>query len=1161
MPDPIYQNFDLFFQREGDAYRVRADSTEGQASATFVLPFSDIELQNFILTTRPGMRGVRRIDAPDVAAAKRFGGNLFQAVFNGDVQGCWRSSLSASAQRDTRLRMRLRFTDTPELADLPWEYLFSTSLNRFLALDDELAIVRYLDMPERTRPVAVTLPLRVLVMISNPGDYPRLDVDQEWAQIKEALGPLEERGLVQIDLLDDATLPVLRKKLQSGPYHILHFIGHGAFDRQTQEGVVVLKDETGRGRLVSGQQLGWLVHNYRTLALVILNACEGARADRTDPFSGTAQSLVQQGIPAVVAMQFEITDGAAKTFSQAFYAAVAGGHPVENALFEARMAIFTENHALEWATPVLYTRAADGHLFDISSLPPAEVASPPTSTAGSGTVAPTASAISMPPIEVVEAVSTPRTGPEPQIESTKVGQADTTPAPSPANALFQEAQEASRKGDWQTAIEKARAALFVDDEHVGAAEVLRRALKAQEEARLRNAEEAKASSGQLAAAMTTMSQGRDVVPGKTEIDALLASAAETKVDAARRVSSSPKPVAVDRTAAAGGGRRLAAIGGGIGLVAVALLALVFLIKPGGPNAVLAGTPTPGKVAVVATSTANSSNGEVTPTEVAQSADTATVETNETPQETATVGAVVAGSGVQGILRVRMTYMPGELDPQRATGEEIGIASLVYEGLLTLNDKLQPVPAAAESWEVSSDGLRYTLKLKDNLRYSDGSPLTARNFEYAWKRLLDPRVHGKSYSWLAYDIAGAYELDSTAESDTAKITEMMDKLGVKALDDTTIVFTLHAPAAYFPYVLTLWIGYPVRQDLVETGGDNWDTNVDGLYYVGNGPFILKQFNDQGISLGANYNYRSGNPKTNEIKISYIDDPSTALQAYRVGDLDAFIVPPELYDTVAKDPQITAEVAGNIGNCTDYFAFKTTQAPFNDLRVRLAFAQALDRDNWDKTILIGENQQTSSLIPPEEPGYSSDVNKLSFDPAAAKKQLESAGYADAQAFPMVTIPYPPDLAPRMQWLQLQLKNNLGIDVNLKTVDASTYDTLLSDPSTVPGIYLTELCVAYTDPHAWLTVGFNSAYGTQKTGWKDDDFDRLTSQADAEQDNSKRMNLYQQAHDILLKQASIIPMNFSVTISLIKPNVSGMRDYPSFKELIIPGALNIANIEVGP
>src|SRR5690349_8816304 len=250
MADTSYHNFDLYFQREGDGYRVRADSVEGQAGSTFALPFSEMELENFLLTTRPGGRGVRRIDAPDVAAAKKFGGNLFDAVFSGDVQGCWRSSFSAASQEGTRLRVRLRFVDTPELADLPWEYLFSRSLNRFLALDDELAIVRYLDMPERTRPVAVTLPLRVLVMISNPADFPRLDVEQEWANMQEALAPLQARGLVQIDLVEDATLPALRKQLQANQYHILHFIGHGAFDRQTQEGVVVLKDENGRGRLV-----------------------------------------------------------------------------------------------------------------------------------------------------------------------------------------------------------------------------------------------------------------------------------------------------------------------------------------------------------------------------------------------------------------------------------------------------------------------------------------------------------------------------------------------------------------------------------------------------------------------------------------------------------------------------------------------------------------------------------------------------------------------------------------------------------------------------------------------------------------------------------------------------------------------------------------------
>jgi ABC-type oligopeptide transport system substrate-binding subunit len=1150
MPDPTYHNFDLFFQREGDAYRVRADSAEGQASTTFLLPFSDMELQNFILTTRPGMRGVRRIDAPDVAAAKRFGGNLFQAVFNGDVQGCWRSSLSAAAQQDTRLRMRLRFVDTPELADLPWEYLFNTSLNRFLALDDELAIVRYLDMPERTRPVAVTLPLRVLVMISNPGDYPRLDVEQEWAQIQEALAPLEKRGLVQIELLDDATLPVLRKKLQSAPYHILHFIGHGAFDRQTQEGVVVLKDENGRGRLVSGQQLGWLVHNYRTLALVILNACEGARADRTDPFSGTAQSLVQQGVPAVVAMQFEITDGAAKTFSQAFYAAVAGGHPVENALFEARMGIFTEDHALEWATPVLYTRAADGHLFDISSVPVTAPVVDPSPVAGemAPTVVPEPPASSEAPAGGTQLDHGGHDGAVVEADTRGVEPAPATSELAPIVALYREAQEANKKGDWQTAIDKARSVLALDDRHLGAATILRDALKEAERGRLRDADTGGPQG--LSAAKT---ESRDmVVP-----DSVVA----TPPDAARRGAVPEQREVAGKVAVpnAGGSRRIAGIGAALGVVIVAILALVFLMKPGGQSGQVVGTATPGKAAVLVTATEITSSAESTRPDVAVSIDTATSLAVETPEGTTAGGSTTVGGAVEGILRVRMSGLPSDIDPQRATEEGIGIASLVYEGLLKLNEKLEPVPAAAESWEVSSDGLHYTLKLRDGLAYSDGTPLTASNFEYAWKRLLDPRVTGKTYSYLAYDIAGAEELDSTPVSDTAKIDELMGKLGVKAIDDKTISFTLRAPAAYFPQILALWVGYPVRQDLVEMGGDSWASNSDGLYYIGNGPYILKQYNDQGISLGANYNYRLGNPKTHEIAVSFISDASAALEAYKASALDALLVPGEIHSAVAGDTQLASDLATNAGNCTNYFAFKTTQAPFNDIRVRLAIAMALDRDSWDQTVLVGKGQQAASLIPPNEAGYAPDVNKLAFDPEAAKKQLESAGFADGQAFPPVTLEYPAEFGPRMEWLQTQLKDNLNISVTLKAVDTDTYDTLVSNPSTVPGIYFSGWCVSYADPHAWLSIGFNSQYGSQWTGWRDDDFDRLTNEADV--DPARRLDLYGQAQDILLKQASIIPMDYSAVFSLVKPYVNGMREYPSFEEFIVPGYSNIENVEVAP
>ncbi len=368
MPDVRYQNFDLTIQRDGEDYSVRVNSPAGQAVGRFSVPFSELELENFILTTTPGRRSVRRIDTPEVAAAKKFGERLFSSIFTGDVAGRFHSALNDAYRSDDRLRLRLRLTDVPELADLPWEYLYNPALNRFLALDDDTAVVRYLELPERVRPVAVTLPLKVLVAISDPNDYPQLDVEREWANLNEALGGLERDGYLELDLLDGATLPSLRRQLSEEEYHIFHFIGHGGFDRQSEEGVVVLKDEQGRGRFVSGQQMGWLMHNHKTLALAVLNACEGARADRTDVFAGTAQSLVQQGIPAVIAMQREITDDAAKAFAHAFYMAVVRGRPVEAALTETRLAIFAEGHALEWATPVLYMRASDGKVFDLDTI-------------------------------------------------------------------------------------------------------------------------------------------------------------------------------------------------------------------------------------------------------------------------------------------------------------------------------------------------------------------------------------------------------------------------------------------------------------------------------------------------------------------------------------------------------------------------------------------------------------------------------------------------------------------------------------------------------------------------------------------------------------------------------------------------------------------------
>jgi hypothetical protein len=237
------------------------------------------------------------------------GNRLYGAVFSGDVRDCWRSSLSEAEARNAGLRLRLRIADAPELNDIPWEYLYNASLNRFLSLSDHTPLIRYLDLPERVRPLAVDGRLEILIMISSPTDYPGLDVESEWSRLSTALARLVESGQIGLKRLAEASLSVLQRELRSGQYHVLHFIGHGGFDRESQDGVLVLCDEAGRGRLVAAEHLGTILHDHRSLRLVVLNACEGSRSSRTDSFSGVAQTLVQQGVPAVIAMQFEITDG------------------------------------------------------------------------------------------------------------------------------------------------------------------------------------------------------------------------------------------------------------------------------------------------------------------------------------------------------------------------------------------------------------------------------------------------------------------------------------------------------------------------------------------------------------------------------------------------------------------------------------------------------------------------------------------------------------------------------------------------------------------------------------------------------------------------------------------------------------------------------------
>jgi tetratricopeptide (TPR) repeat protein len=359
----LYSDFDLVIEQTGEKYRARViNSPAGQASTEFDSLFAPLELENFVLRMGRPQRGMRRIDSTEMEAIKSFGTRLFRTIFSNEVYACYLRSIDSVLNQNTGLRIRLRI-NVPEFHDLPWEYLYNSQFDQFLALSKDTPIIRYIELPYTTQALPVKTPMKILVMISSPDGFPPLDVEEEWRRLNQALRPLIDQDLVVLERLEHATLSALQQRLRRDQVHIFHYIGHGKYFEQQKDGMLLLEDERQHGRPTSGQHLGAILHDHHTLRLVVLNACEGARTSAEDPYTGVAQTLVRQGIPAVLAMQFEIFEQAAITLAQEFYGAIADGYPVDAALSEARKAIFANNNDVEWGTPVLFMRIPNGVLF------------------------------------------------------------------------------------------------------------------------------------------------------------------------------------------------------------------------------------------------------------------------------------------------------------------------------------------------------------------------------------------------------------------------------------------------------------------------------------------------------------------------------------------------------------------------------------------------------------------------------------------------------------------------------------------------------------------------------------------------------------------------------------------------------------------------------
>lgn len=415
MPAQTYLDFDLRIRREGDGYV--AELPDAGTRQAFRLPFTEEQLEIYLLKIGQRASGMRRPDSPESKAAREFGAKLFDAVFQGDLLARFRARLAEARDREAGLRLRLRLDEAPELADLPWEYLYETSRRQFLCLSKDTPIVRLLDVPDPPKPLSVRPPLRALVAVATPTDQEELDVEREINRLRKSVEDLTARGLLTLDFLPVATLEELQRQLRRADYHIFHFIGHGIFDAGAQEGVLLFENAMKRSQPVTGQDLAVYLRDATTLRLVILNACEGARAGRKDPFAGVAQVLLLQGLPAVVAMQFAVSDKAAATFAQGLYGALADGLPVDAALAEARKSVFGLGDSVEWGTPVLYLNAPDGRIFDVPApAPPAPALPLPP--------APETEKVTEPPLLVTRAGSQPSTPPAPAKDTEYVPVAD-----------------------------------------------------------------------------------------------------------------------------------------------------------------------------------------------------------------------------------------------------------------------------------------------------------------------------------------------------------------------------------------------------------------------------------------------------------------------------------------------------------------------------------------------------------------------------------------------------------------------------------------------------------------------------------------------------------------------------------------------------------------
>ena len=440
---------------------------------------------------------------------------------------------------------------------------------------------------------------------------------------------------------------------------------------------------------------------------------------------------------------------------------------------------------------------------------------------------------------------------------------------------------------------------------------------------------------------------------------------------------------------------------------------------------------------------------------------------------------------------------------------------LWERLVMLDVDGNIVPGCAESWEISEDGLSWTFHLRDGLKWSDGSDLVAGDFEFALKRQLTPST-GSTWAWFYSAIKNADAVNS-GQVDP-------QELGIKAIDDKTVVIETESLCTYLPLLMTYPSSAPIPQKIVEEYGDNWSLNPETC--LTNSPWKLEKY-DTGVQivLGPNTNYVGIHQPKIERFVMLPTDGTADFAAYQADEISAIFADQDDrqlkgsdYRMAKADPVMSEELLAYPYFATRYLFFDPNVAPWDDIRVRQAFTHAIDRDILLNVLFDGLGSPAYGMLPPGFPAYVEGQNDdyQKFDLELAKSLLAEAGYPNGEGFPEVELWYAnndQDRVKTAEILEQMFKENLGVTVKLQPVESKIFNETFNAGQVYFGIHNWEY--DFLDPSNFLDV-WDPNLGRHKA-WNNAEYNALVEEAGSSTDQDHRMELYTQANEMISKDAA--------------------------------------------